>query len=84
MTDQAEPTRDDRADREPMAHPDGSPELSPNDHLKLMLTVLDPGSMPMIRRWVGALLLAPEAARQEIVEAVERQMVEEFGDRRPD
>ena len=57
-----------------------SPELSPNEHLDLMLELCKPESMPLIRRWVSALMLVPKDQRKEIVEAVERQIVADFAD----
>ncbi|MEZ6241869.1 MAG: hypothetical protein R3B57_02400 [Phycisphaerales bacterium] len=42
-----------------------------------------PGSPELARRWVAALMLVPEDRREGIVEAVERQIVEDFGDSAP-
>ena len=49
-----------------------------NDHMVLMLELCKPESMPLVRRWVAALMLAPEAERESIVLAVEKQMVKDF------
>ncbi|MEQ9206458.1 MAG: hypothetical protein RLN78_03745 [Phycisphaerales bacterium] len=45
-----------------------------------MLELCKPESMPLIRRWVSALMLVPKDQRKEIVEAVERQIVADFAD----
>ena len=72
---------DQEQNRGPMASQgDGSRELSPNDHLKMMLELCQPESMGMVRRWVAALMLAPEGERESIVQAVEKQIVDEFAD----
>lgn len=71
--------QDPDQDREAMTTPQsGSNELSPNDHMVLMLELCKPESMPLVRRWVAALMLAPEAERESIVLAVEKQMVKDF------
>jgi len=36
--------------------------------------------MELVRRWVAALMLAPESERESIVQAVEKQMVSDFLD----
>lgn len=53
-----------------------SPPLSPNDHLRLLVELLRPAGPELARRWVAALLLAPESDRVSIVESVERRMAE--------
>ena len=59
--------------------PNGSETLSPSDHLELLVELLRPGSIQLGRRLVGALMLVPEDQREGIVEAIEAQIVEEFG-----
>ncbi len=67
--------------REAMTTPrDESRELSPNDHMALMLELCKPESMPLVRRWVAALMLVPEDQRESIVQAVETQIVADFSD----
>lgn len=39
--------------------------------------------MPLVRRWVTALMLVPQDERESIVRAVERRIVDEFGLDRP-
>ncbi len=56
----------------------GSPGLSPNDHLRLLVELLRPSGAELTRRWVTALLTAPEADREEIVASVERRMAEVY------
>lgn len=49
-----------------------------------MLTELMRAMGPELgRRWLAALTLVPEHEREAVVEAVERQIVEEFGDQAP-
>ncbi|MDF1809564.1 MAG: hypothetical protein P1U42_07710 [Phycisphaerales bacterium] len=38
-----------------------------------------PGSIELARRWVSALMLVPESEREAIVQAVEHQIVEDYG-----
>jgi len=45
----------------------------------LLVELLRPGSIQLGRRLVGALMLVPEDQREGIVEAIEAQIVEEFG-----
>jgi len=45
-----------------------------------MLELCKPESMPLIRRWVSALMLVPEFERESIVQAVESRIVKEFKD----
>ena len=58
--------------------PSGSDQLSPNDHLELLVELMRPGSVELARRWVSALMLAPASEREAIVQAVEAQMVEDY------
>ncbi len=48
--------------------------------MTLMLELCKPESMPLIRRWVAALMLVPESERESIVQAVEAQIVADFSD----
>lgn len=48
-----------------------------------MKTILEPESMPLVRRWVTALMLVPAPERESIVAAVEKQIAREFGIERP-
>lgn len=80
-----EQTSNQPEDRESLIKPSqdglvGSQPLSPNDHMVMMLEMCKPESMAMIRRWVAALMIAPEDQREAIVLAVEKQIVEEFVD----
>ncbi len=49
----------------------------------MLVELLRAGSPELARRWVAALMLVPEDRRQGIVEAVERQIVEEYGGSAP-
>lgn len=53
--------------------------LCPNDHLRLIVEVLRPHGVELARRWISALMLAPENERAGIVQAIERRMVETYG-----
>jgi len=46
----------------------------------MMLELCKPESMGMVRRWVAALMLVPEDQRKGIVQAVEKQIVDDFVD----
>lgn len=77
--------QDQNQERESMLRPSpqvqsGSQGLSPNDHLTMMLELCKPESMGMVRRWVAALMLVPEDQREGIVQAVEKQIVDDFVD----
>lgn len=63
----------------PQREPHASRTPSPNDHVRTLIELLRPGGADLARRWVAALLIAPESERGAIVEAVERRMVEAFG-----
>lgn len=45
-----------------------------------MLELCKPESMALIRRWVSALMVVPKDQRNEIVKAVEKQIVTDFVD----
>lgn len=77
MTDQT-PQRK-RAVKRPRPAPPPSPTLSPQDHVRLLIELLRPATPELARRWLAALLLAPEHDRLEIVESVEQRMLETYG-----
>tara|TARA_R110002072_G_scaffold96245_1_gene211785 strand:- start:13 stop:249 length:237 start_codon:yes stop_codon:yes gene_type:complete len=52
--------------------------LLPNDHLKLLVDLLRPGSVELSRRLVSALMLVPENERESIVDAIESQIVADY------
>ena len=80
MTNQSK-DNEQEPDRDPMTTPPAaSHELSPNDHMTLMLELCKPESMTLVRRWVAALMLVPEDQRESIVQAVESQIVADFTD----
>lgn len=67
--------------QEPPGPPSGrgaSPTPSPNDHVKTLIELLKPGAADLARRWLAALLLVPAAEREEVVKAVEAQIVAEY------
>jgi len=67
--------------------------LLPNDHVRALVELLQPGGPDLARRWVSALLLVPIEHRESLVREVERRIVETWpsampavmppGDRRP-
>lgn len=63
--------------------PDASPTPCPNDDLRLLIELLRPAGPALGRRWLAALLLAPEADRLAIVESVEQRMAAMYGARAP-
>ncbi|TVQ63458.1 MAG: hypothetical protein EA378_01915 [Phycisphaerales bacterium] len=54
--------------------------MSPGDHLRLLTDLLRPGQLELGRRWVAALMLVPEAEREALVEAIEHQIIDTYGD----
>lgn len=46
----------------------------------MLIEMMKPEGPELARRWVAALMLVPEAEREGVVEAVERQIVSEFVD----
>lgn len=58
--------------------PGGSPQLLPNDHARLLIELLRPAGPELARRWLAALMLVPAEQRGAVVEAVERQIADEF------
>ena len=54
--------------------------LSPNEHLHLLIELMKPIGMETARRWVAALMIVPEDQREALVDAIEAQIVAEFGD----
>jgi hypothetical protein len=60
--------------------PGSSPVPSPADHVRMLVELLRPGGPELIRRWVSALLMAPTAEREAIVNEVERSLVELYAE----
>lgn len=54
--------------------PGRSPTLLPNDHVRMLTELLRPAGAELARRWLAALLIAPEAEREALVDAVEARM----------
>ena len=71
----------------PLVHspdaPNGSPTPCPNDDLLMLVELLRPAGPDLGRRWLAALLLAPEADRAAIVASVERRIAGMYGGRIP-
>ncbi|MEM1071533.1 MAG: hypothetical protein AAGB48_01175 [Planctomycetota bacterium] len=49
----------------------------------MLLELLRPAGPEVARRWVAALTLVPEADRDAVVAAVEKQIREEYGSKNP-
>ncbi|MEZ6319340.1 MAG: hypothetical protein R3B49_11420 [Phycisphaerales bacterium] len=45
----------------------------------MLIELLKPAGPELARRWVAALLVAPEEEREAIVEAVEARIYQEYG-----
>ena len=57
--------------------------LLPNDHVRALVELLQPGGPDLARRWVSALLLVPIDQRESLVREVERRIVETWPSARP-
>ena len=68
MTERARP-EDDR---------DGLPMLSPNDHARMLVELLQPMGAELARRWVAGLLMVPRDEREHVVEAVVGRIAEVY------
>lgn len=60
--------------------PARSPEPLPNDHLRLLIELLRPAGPELARRWLSALLLVPEHEREQVVDSVEAEIVNQYAD----
>lgn len=47
----------------------------PSEHLRMLVDLLRPMGPELARRWLAALLMVDEDKREEVVAAVERQLV---------
>ncbi len=63
--------------------PSASEPLSPSEHLRMLVELMRAMGPELGRRWLAALTLVPEDEREAVVEAVEAQIVAEFGDDAP-
>lgn len=73
-----------RAARRKAPAPPPSPTLLPNDHVRLLVELLRPATPELARRWLAALLLAPEHEREGIVVAIEKRMHDLYAPASPD
>ena len=76
----AETTNTQSAQIEPKLPPIASAPLSPNEHLAILIEMMRPTGPELARRWLAALTLVPREERDAVVSAVERQILEEFGE----
>ena len=66
---------------EPKLPPIASDPLLPNEHLRLLIGLMEPMGTELARRWVAALTIVPEAERESVVESVEKSIAREYADR---
>lgn len=52
----------------------------PNDHLRMLIALLEPATPDLARRWVASLLMVPPEEREETVAAVEERIAQLYGD----
>ncbi len=69
-----------RVSEQETPEPDGSPTLSPNDHLRLLIELMRPAGAELARRWLAALMIVPPDEREDVVGAIEARIVETYGD----
>lgn len=50
--------------------------LIPNDHLRLLIQLLQPAGPELARRWLAALLLVHRQDRESVVSAVEKRLAD--------
>jgi hypothetical protein len=77
---EAGPTGKHAVQTEPKLPPIASAPLSPNEHLAILIEMMRPTGAELARRWLATLTLVPREQREAVVSAVERQIVEEFGE----
>lgn len=59
--------------------PIASAPLSPNEHLAMLIEMMQPSGAELARRWLAALTVVPREERESVVSAVERQIIAEYG-----
>lgn len=59
----------------------GSATLSPSDHVRMLVELLQPMGPELARRWVAALLLVDRDERDEFVRTVERHVADLYDQR---
>lgn len=59
---------------------DGLPMLSPNDHARMLVELLQPMGAELARRWVAGLLMVPREERERVVDAVVGRIVEVYAE----
>jgi hypothetical protein len=57
--------------------------LCPNDHLRLLVELLQPAGPELARRWLAALMLVPPEEREQVVASVEARLVKVYGQALP-
>jgi hypothetical protein len=63
----------------PREESQASRTLLPNDHVKMLVELLQPTGPELARRWVSLLLQVPRAERAAMVDAVARRVAEVYG-----
>lgn len=67
-------TRSHAAGRPSHHGEDPRARLVPNDHLRLLVELLQPAGTELARRWLAALLMVHRHERESVVTAVERRL----------
>ena len=62
------------------AEPEASAELSPSDHVRMLVDLLQPVGPERARRWLAALTLVPEEEREDVIQSVEAAILKQYGD----
>lgn len=57
--------------------------LCPNDHLRLLVELLQPAGPELARRWLAALMLVPRDERESVIAAIESRLVHVYGQPSP-
>ncbi len=66
---------------EPKLPPIASEPLLPNEHLRLLIGLMQPMGIELARRWVAALTIVPADERESVVASVEKSIAREYADR---
>ncbi|MDX2017818.1 MAG: hypothetical protein SFY95_09320 [Planctomycetota bacterium] len=53
--------------------------LSPNDHLRLLVELMQPAGPELARRWLAALMLVPRDERERVIASIEARLVQVYG-----
>ena len=62
------------------AEPAASAELSPSDHVRMLVDLLQPTGPDLARRWLAALSMVPKDEREDVIQSVEAEILKQYGD----